>query len=149
MIVAGACLFEQLLNFLICFIKPVLVFSGRQVNNFSRCFLWYGLHLFPLFLRLCSCHTMKYFLQNDLEIAFHPWVTKCVHLQFLRMGSFPLGRRLKGKCDFAVYQPMISVAVCTGHRSGVKYVSRVMLPSQDIVQAVSYTHLTLPTKVRV
>ena len=79
---------------------------------------------------------MKSFLHNDLEIAFHPWVIKCVHLQFLRMGSFPLGRRLKGKCDFAVYQPMISVAVCTGHRSGVQYVSRVMLPSQDIVQEV-------------
>ena len=79
---------------------------------------------------------MKSFLQNDLEIAFHPLVMKCVHLQFLRMGSFPLGRRLKGKCDFAVYQPMISVAVCTGHRSGVQYVSRVMLPSQDIVQEV-------------
>ena len=31
---------------------------------------------------------------------------------------------------------MIIVAVCTGHRSGVKYVSRAMLPSQDIVQQV-------------
>ena len=79
---------------------------------------------------------MKSFLQNDLEIAFHPLVMKCVHLQFLRMGSFPLGRRLKSKCECAVYQPIISVAVCTGHRSGVQYVSRVMLPSQDIVQEV-------------
>ena len=79
---------------------------------------------------------MKSFLQNDLEIAFHPWVMKCVHLQFLRTRSFPLGRRLKGKCKFAVYQPMISVAVCTGHRSGVQYVSRVKLSSQDMVQEV-------------
>ena len=61
---------------------------------------------------------------------------KFVHLQFLHLGTFPLGKRLEGKGDFAVYQPMISVAVCTGHRSGVQYVSRVMLPSQDIVQEV-------------
>ena len=31
---------------------------------------------------------------------------------------------------------MISVAVCTGHHFGVKYVSRVTLPSQDVVQEV-------------
>ena len=93
--------------------------SGRQANSFSRGFLLYGLHLLPLFLRLCSCHTMKSFLQHGLEIVFHPWVTKFVHLQFLRLGTFPLGRRLEGKGDFAAYQPMISVAVCTGHHSGV------------------------------
>ena len=56
--------------------------------------------------------------QHDLEI-FHPWVTKFVHLQFLRLGTFPLGRTLEGKGDFAAYQPMISVAVCTGHHSCV------------------------------
>ena len=39
MIVAGVFLFEQLLDFLICFVKSVLVFSGRQANNFSRGFL--------------------------------------------------------------------------------------------------------------
>ena len=39
MIVSGAFLFKQLLDFLICFVKPVLVFSGRQANNFSRGFL--------------------------------------------------------------------------------------------------------------
>ena len=39
MIVAGVFLFEQLFDFLICFFKPVLVFSGRQANNFSRGFL--------------------------------------------------------------------------------------------------------------
>ena len=60
----------------------------------------------------------KSFLQHDLKIAFYPWVTRFVHLQFLRLGTFPLGRRLEGKGDFAVYQPMISVAVCTGHHSG-------------------------------
>ena len=38
-IVAGAFLFEQLLDLLICFVKPVLVFSGQQANNFSRGFL--------------------------------------------------------------------------------------------------------------
>ena len=85
------------------------------------------LHLLPLFLRLCSCHTMKSFLQHDLDIVFHPWVTKFVHLQFLRLGTFPLGRRLECKGDFAVYQPMISVAVCTGHHCGVVYISHVML----------------------
>ena len=31
---------------------------------------------------------------------------------------------------------MIIVAVCTGHRSGVQYVSRAMLPSQDVMQEV-------------
>ena len=35
------------------------------------------------------------------------------------LGTFPLGMRLGGKGDFAAYQPMISVAVCTGHHSGV------------------------------
>ena len=39
MIMAGAFLFEQLLAFLVCFVKPVLVFSGQQANNFSRNFL--------------------------------------------------------------------------------------------------------------
>ena len=87
-----------------------------------------------MFLGFCSCNTIKYFLQHDLEIVFHPWVRKCVHLQFLRLGTFPPGRRLEGKGDFAAYQPMISVAVCTGHRSGVLHVSRVMLPSQGVVQ---------------
>ena len=29
---------------------------------------------------------------------------------------------------------MISVAVCTGHLSIVKYISRVLLPSQDVAQ---------------
>ena len=62
---------------------------------------------------------MKSFLQHDLEIVFRPWVTKFVHLQFLRLGTFPLGRTLEGKGDFAAYQPMISVAVCTGHHSGI------------------------------
>ena len=38
-IVAGAFLFGQLLEFLICFVKPVLVFSGRQANSFSCGFL--------------------------------------------------------------------------------------------------------------
>ena len=103
------------MGLLICFIKLVLVFPVRQANNFSRDFLWYGLHLLPLFLRLCSCHTMKFFLQHDLEIVLHSWVTTFVHLQFLRLGTFSLGRRLEGKCDFAAYQPMISVAMCTGH----------------------------------
>ena len=41
--------FEKLLGFRICFVKPILVFPGRQVNNFSRVFLLYGLHLLPLF----------------------------------------------------------------------------------------------------
>ena len=96
-IVAGAFLFEQLLDFVICFVKPVLVFSGRQANNFSRDFLQYDLHLLPLFLRLCNCHTMKSFLQHDLENVFHPWVTKFVYLQFLRLGPFLLGGDLKAK----------------------------------------------------
>ena len=56
---------------------------------------------------------MKSFLQHDLEIVFHPWVTKFVYLQFLRLGTFPLERRLEGKGDFVAYQPMIIVAVCT------------------------------------
>ena len=84
----------------------------------------------------CSCHTLTSFLQHDLEIVFHPWVTEFVHLQFLRLGTSPLGGRFEGKGDFAAYQPMISVAVCTGQHSGVEYVSRVMLPSQDVVQEV-------------
>ena len=79
---------------------------------------------------------MKSFLQHDLEIVFHPWVTQFVHMQFLRLGTFPLGKRLEGRGNFAAYQPMISVAVCTGHRSGVQYVSRVMLPSKDMIQEV-------------
>ena len=52
------------------------------------------------------------------------------------METFPLGRRLEGKGDFAAYQPMISVAVCTGHHCSVYCVSRVMLPTQDVVQKV-------------
>ena len=46
-----------------------------------------------------------------------------VHLQFLRLGTFPLGRRLEGKGVFAAYQPMISVTVCTRHQSGMWYAS--------------------------
>ena len=57
-------------------------------------------------------------------------------MQFRLLGIFSLDRILEGKGDFAAYQPMISVAVCTGHRSGVLHVSRVMLPSQDVVQGV-------------
>ena len=119
MIVAGAFLSEQLLDFLICFIKPVFVFPALHTSNFSRGFLQYGLHLIPLFFRLSSCHTMKSFLQHNLRIVFHPLVTKFLHLQFLRLETFSIGRRLEGKGDFAVYHPMISVAVCTGHHSGV------------------------------
>ena len=70
---------------------------------------------------------MKSFLQHDLEIAFHLWVTKFVLLQFLRLEKFPVGRRLEGRGDFAAHQPMTSVAVCTGHHSGVLYVSCVTL----------------------
>ena len=119
MIVAGVFLSEQLLDFLICFIKLVLMFSGRQAHNFSRGLLQYGLLLLPLFLRLWSCHAMKSFLKHDLEIVFQLKVTKFVRLQFLRLGTFPLWRTLEGKGDFAAYQPMISVAVRTGHHSGV------------------------------
>ena len=118
MIVAGVFLFERLSDFLVCFVKPVLVFSGPQANNSSRGFLYYGLHPLPLFLGLCSCRTMKSFLQHDLKIVFHPWVMTFVHLQCLRLGTFPLGR-LEGKGDFAAYQPMTSVAVCTRYYSGV------------------------------
>ncbi|WP_419626406.1 hypothetical protein, partial [Thiolapillus sp.] len=39
MIVTEAFLFEQLLDFLICLVKPVLLFPGRQAINFSRGFL--------------------------------------------------------------------------------------------------------------
>ena len=88
MIMTQAFLFEQLLDFLICFVKPVLVFSGRLANNFSRGLLQYGLHLPPLFLRLCSCHTMKSFFQHDLEIVFHPWVTKIMQFAVSSSGDF-------------------------------------------------------------
>ena len=57
-IVAGAFLFKQLFDFIICFIKPVLMFSGRNVQNFSYGFLWF--HLLPQFFGLSSCHPMKY-----------------------------------------------------------------------------------------
>ena len=92
MIVAGVFLFEQLFSL--------------SASNQSWCFF-------------CSCHTMNSFLHHDLEIVLHPWVQKFVHLQFLRLGTFPLGRKLQGKGDFAAYQPMISLEVCTGHHSGV------------------------------
>ena len=59
-----------------------------------------------------------------------------MHLQFLRLGNFPLGRRLESKDDFAAYRPMISVAVYTGDHSGIWCVSRVKLPSYDVVQEV-------------
>ena len=39
MIVAGEFLLERLLEFLIYFIKLVLVFSGQQANNFNSGFL--------------------------------------------------------------------------------------------------------------
>ena len=118
-IVAGAFLFEQLSDFLICFIKPVLVFPLRKAHNFSRGFLWYGLHLLPLFFRLCSCHTLKPFSQHDMQIVFYPWDMKFVHLQFLHLGTVSLWRRLDGKGTFAANKPMKSVAVCPGHHCGV------------------------------
>ena len=61
---------------------------------------------------------MKAFLQHDLEIVFRPWVTKFVHSQFLRLGTFLIRRRLEGKDDFAACQPMISATVRTEHHSG-------------------------------
>ena len=57
---------------------------------------------------------MKSFLKQDLEIVFHPWVMKNVHLQFVYLGTFALGRRLEGKGEFAAYQPMISVESALG-----------------------------------
>ena len=74
-------------------------------------------------------------LKYDLEIVFHFWVMKFVRLKFLLLGTFPLGRRLEGKSDFTEYQPMIGVAFCTVHHSGM-YVSPVTLPSQGAVQEV-------------
>ena len=50
-IMSGAFLFEQLLDFLVCIIKPVSEFPGREANNFSRGFLWYG---------YCSCQLRVY-----------------------------------------------------------------------------------------
>ena len=49
--------------------------------------------------RLNGCHTVKSLLQDDLKIAFHPWVTKSVNLQLLRPGTFSLGRGLDDKGD--------------------------------------------------
>ena len=46
LIVAGAFLFKQLLDFLMCFNKPVMVLPGRRANNFSGSFLWYCLDEF-------------------------------------------------------------------------------------------------------
>ena len=60
---------------------------------------------------------------------------KSAYLQ-LRLGTFSLGKGLEGKGDLAAYQPMISVAVCTEHHSGVHFVSRVMLLSWIVVQEV-------------
>ena len=77
MIVAGALLFEQLLGIFICFIKPVLVFSGRKATNFSHGFLY------------------------ALKIVFQPCVTTLVYLQLLRLGTFSLGKRLEGKGNLA------------------------------------------------
>ena len=57
-------------------------------------------------------------------------------LAVFRLRTFPLGRRLEGKGDFAAYQPMISVAVCTGHHSGMWYVSHITLPNLGVVQEV-------------
>ena len=92
--------FEHLLDFFICFVKQVLAFSGRQADNFSvvSCSM-----VFICF----HCSTIKSFLQHDLEIVFHSWVTKFVYLQFLRLRTFP-GMRIEGKCDFAAYKPMIN-----------------------------------------
>ena len=66
-----------------------------------------------------TVHTMKSFLQHDLNIVFHPSVMKFVYLPFRRLGTFFLGRGLEGKGDFVAYQPMINVATCTGHHSGM------------------------------
>ena len=61
MIVAGEFLFEQLLEFLLCFVKPVFLFSGRQANNFSRTFLQYGLLLLQLFRKALQLSHNKVF----------------------------------------------------------------------------------------
>ena len=64
---------------------------------------------------------------TQLSLSYNiTWVTKFMHLQFLRLGTFPLGRRLEVKGDFAAYQPVIIEAVCTWLHS-VWYVSRVTL----------------------
>ena len=126
-IVAGVFLFDELLDFLISFVKPVLVFSGRQANNFSHGFLLCGLHLHPLFFRLCSCHTMKSFLQLDLQIVFHPWVRMCMHLRFLRLWTFPLRRRLEGKGDFEAYDQCSSL-----HSALLWYVVRLSCHSAEL-----------------
>ena len=77
-------------------------------------------YLLPLFLMLCSRHTMKSHLQQDLGDYFSRLGHEVCALSVSSgLGTFPLGMRLEGKGDFAAYQPMISVAVCTGHHSGV------------------------------
>ena len=58
------------------------------------------------------------------------------YLQFLRLVTFSFARRFEGKDVSAAYQPVISVAVCSGHHSGVHFVSRVMLLSWIVVQEV-------------
>ena len=75
-----------------------------------------------------SASTVLQALQLSHNEVFPPtWLGDCFSplgndvcaLEFLRLGTFHLGRRLEGKGDFAEYQPMISVAICTGHHSGV------------------------------
>ena len=68
MIVAGAFLFEQLLDFFTCFDKPILVFSGQQANSFSHGFLvvWSS-PTSTVSQALQLSH--KSFFQHDLEIV--------------------------------------------------------------------------------
>ena len=60
-----------------------------------------------------------FFFQSGLNILFHLWVTKFVHLQLIHLGTFSLGRRFKDNVDFGAYLPMI-----TGHHSDVTLSTR-------------------------
>ena len=85
MIVAGAFSFRAALGFSLsassnqssCFLVDRPTTSAVVSCSAVFIFLLCGLHLHSLFLRLCSCHTWKSFLQLGLQIVFHPWVRKC------------------------------------------------------------------------
>ena len=105
-----------------------LVVTGQQADSYSRGFLavWSS----SASTVLHSAAVTQWSLSSNMtwRLFFHPWIMKFVYLQFLRVGTFPLWRKLEGKGDFATYQPMISVTLCTGHPFFLKTFYNTVVP---------------------
>ena len=63
------------------------------------------------------------FRKRRLEGCFDLWLVEAVHLEFLGLWTFLLGRLLESECKLC--KSVVYVTVCAGHDSGVHGICRV------------------------